>query len=708
MKSNVAHISDVVVSGAQQSGNFTIEANGKAFKILIDGLYSNKKQAIVRELSSNAYDAQIEAGRGDIPFEIRLPNMLDPQFAVRDYGTSLSHENIMGLYTTIFQSTKEDTNNAVGKFGLGSKTPFAYTDSFTVTAYLRGTKRVYGAYMDNANIPRISLMASENTSELDGLMVSFPVNAADCEGFRLETERVVQGFDVKPVVKGASINMEPPETLYEGPNFKILKKINNGTKILAKQGCVIYPIDVNALSDSNISSAANNILKTNILIDFPIGQLDVTPSRETLSYDADTIRNILTMCEKIDAELVADISKSYSAVKTMYEAKVFKAANKTQFIPSITHFIENLEFNSKKVGNYSSMARHKLKSTYGCNICHFSSSHVINKTLKFGDSKYDSNWEIDGETFFVTDKENERIVHASARIKNNLGDKSEVVWIRNFDATDKQWRKMVKLLGYPPKIHNIADLEKPERAKAQYIAPRIAKNECHVERVNANGNLFKETIDLNNVDKDTVYVIAFKTDVMIDVFNKASITFSALSKYFKDLNNVIIVRNQNLAKIKKAGIPDGLMKVSDELFAKIDFARYYESQNIESIMDDRSLRNNADEFSGLSYDKDTSFKKVLDLLLKYAKRNEYEANDLIYHRWSAIAEPQIINDMQKKYYKPLEQADHLSYWVNIFRNDYPISHYILGTGSYNVSFDKRKAKDLVNYVELIDRTNNLG
>ncbi len=93
---------------------FTIKPNGKAFRTLIDGLYSNKVRAVIRELCSNAADSHIAAGN-DAPFEVTIPTTLDPTFRVRDFGTGLKHEQVMHLYTTIFESTKETTNDQTGR-----------------------------------------------------------------------------------------------------------------------------------------------------------------------------------------------------------------------------------------------------------------------------------------------------------------------------------------------------------------------------------------------------------------------------------------------------------------------------------------------------------------------------------------------------------------------------------------------------------------
>ena len=104
---------DIERSGNFVESTFKIKANGKAFKILSDGLYSDKIKAIIRELSCNAYDSHIEAGT-DKPFDVHLPTRFDPTFYIRDYGTGLSKEDVEAIYTTYFESTKTNTNDAIG------------------------------------------------------------------------------------------------------------------------------------------------------------------------------------------------------------------------------------------------------------------------------------------------------------------------------------------------------------------------------------------------------------------------------------------------------------------------------------------------------------------------------------------------------------------------------------------------------------------
>ena len=120
----ISNATPAFVSGAQESARLQIEANGKAFKELISGIYSDKTYAIARELIANAWDAHVLAGNENTPFDLHLPTVFDPTFSIRDYGTSMDHNTVMTLYRTLFRSTKDDPNSPdsnkfVGKFGLG-------------------------------------------------------------------------------------------------------------------------------------------------------------------------------------------------------------------------------------------------------------------------------------------------------------------------------------------------------------------------------------------------------------------------------------------------------------------------------------------------------------------------------------------------------------------------------------------------------------
>ena len=130
--------------GIASTNQFSIQTSSKMFHILSNSLYSDKVMAVIRELSTNALDAHISAGNKN-PFKVTLPTSANPLFMVRDYGTGLSQADMESLYTTYGASNKNNSNDFVGCLGLGSKSPFAYSKSFTTTSYFNGKKYTYVA-----------------------------------------------------------------------------------------------------------------------------------------------------------------------------------------------------------------------------------------------------------------------------------------------------------------------------------------------------------------------------------------------------------------------------------------------------------------------------------------------------------------------------------------------------------------------------------
>ena len=148
------------------------------FELLSAGIYEDRLLAIIRELLCNGRDAQVEAGNGDKPMELKLPNTFEPFLCFRDYGTGLTHEQVFNIYLTYGDSTKQGSNEFVGMFGIGSKSPLSYTDSFLVTSYIDGVEYQYNIYKDSG-IPKISKMFERPTSEENGLKISVAIQQKD-------------------------------------------------------------------------------------------------------------------------------------------------------------------------------------------------------------------------------------------------------------------------------------------------------------------------------------------------------------------------------------------------------------------------------------------------------------------------------------------------------------------------------------------------
>jgi hypothetical protein len=307
MRLRTTHTNESNIQG--ESKAFSIAVNGKAFNILLDGLYTNKIRAVVRELWTNAFDSHVEAGIGGVPFDCHLPTNLDPNFVVRDYGVSLDHEQVMGLYSTVFDSTKDDTDEQVGALGLGSKSPFAYADSFSVIARKDGRKRTYLAAIGGDGTPTITLVSDEESDEAQGLEVSIVARQEDFREFEREARMLAVGFDPVPSVDGVEIETTEPRFIPTAPgaNFVIFGEsdLPYGTRLAVRQGCVIYPI-----TERDIVRRVDEVMRGfghTMVLDVPIGAVSVAASREAVQMDTETrdylLRAVGEAVEAIQAEI---------------------------------------------------------------------------------------------------------------------------------------------------------------------------------------------------------------------------------------------------------------------------------------------------------------------------------------------------------------------------------------------------------------------
>ena len=301
------------------SHTFTIQATAKAFKILSDGLYSDKITAVIRELSCNAYDAHVAVGKVTTPFKIHLPNNFEPYFCVTDFGPGLSEEDVFGLYTSYFSSTKTEDNAYIGALGLGSKSPYSYCDSFTVTSYFGGEKKIYSAYLTEDGMPTIVKLNEETLDEeRTGMEVQFPVKSSDYWEFCSKARKVFTYFPTTPIIVGnKDCKVVTPTYGLKGEGWGI-RSNDSGGNAKAIQGTVAYTIP--QLSDNH--SALNELLGLPLDITFEIGDIEVAASRETISMNKVTTANIVARLTAIRGSFITQAQESIDACATLWEACV--------------------------------------------------------------------------------------------------------------------------------------------------------------------------------------------------------------------------------------------------------------------------------------------------------------------------------------------------------------------------------------------------
>ncbi len=321
----------VEINGGGEVTSFSIAMNGKAFRVLSDNLYQNKIGSIVREISCNALDAHIMAKKPDVPFVIHLPDNFEPWFSVQDYGIGLTPDAIKTVFTKYFESTKDNDNQAVGAFGLGAKTPFSYTDQFTVTSVVDGQKWVYNAYITESGVPSISEMDSGATTDPNGVEIRMSCKREDYKRFADEVATQLRFFKVKPAIlnnAGFRFKDISHNLVIDSRNVAISSDNAGYGDSWAHviQGSVGYPLDISQVSDkvsADNKRLLNTLNGTQVRFYFNIGEIGVTASREGIEYNKHTIASIERKLGMVRIELTKYINDQLVNLKTPYEKAAF-------------------------------------------------------------------------------------------------------------------------------------------------------------------------------------------------------------------------------------------------------------------------------------------------------------------------------------------------------------------------------------------------
>ena len=292
------------VIGGNNVQEFSIAQTAEFFTVLSNTLYSNKPLAVIREVLCNAWDAQIVAGRTDRPVIVKID---EDKLSIRDFGDGIPHGLIHNIYCVYGNSTKENDGNQTGGFGLGSKSPFAYSDHFTVVNHHDGLKQVHaisrGSTMTQGK-PDRRVMVSVPTTET-GVEVIIPVKSREDMGLFIDIAHDIAAFgEMNVLVNDKQVEVVPISTAEN--NMFLTTRAPRGSydKINIRYGNVIYPVkpDVEYIGQwKRLKDILDDIPSRNryqnandfcLILQAPPNSISVTPSRESLSNTETTIKTL--------------------------------------------------------------------------------------------------------------------------------------------------------------------------------------------------------------------------------------------------------------------------------------------------------------------------------------------------------------------------------------------------------------------------------
>lgn len=293
-------------------GNVEVVGDIKEFKTSIDpknlefittllssNLYSDPEQSFIREIVSNAWDSHVEAGTTNIPVIVRFRRFgSENTVTIRDYGVGLSPERFQEVYCNIGSSTKRESNDFIGGFGIGKYSSLACSNTVYITSFYEGTAYYY-VMVKSGNSITTNLLMERPTNEKNGVEVTIK-NVKDIDPYNKALQYIT--FFPNVYIDGAEdADKINSAKLKRFKNFAAAS-IDIPSKLLL--GNVLYPINKYHLNYES-REFLGKIERTGIVIKFDVGEINITPNRENIIYSSDTIKKIEDRIAAAKAELDA-------------------------------------------------------------------------------------------------------------------------------------------------------------------------------------------------------------------------------------------------------------------------------------------------------------------------------------------------------------------------------------------------------------------
>jgi virulence-associated protein VapD len=386
---------------SERKMRLSANAESVIFQMFTNNIYSNPIGTIVREITSNCFDSHIEAKVNEpVLIKKSLDSKTDTTYiSFIDYGVGMSPDRVENIYGVYFESTKRNNNDEIGGFGIGGKTPLAYKrqtglgegeydNSFFVITNYNGTKYYYCIY-EGAKSPIINEIHREETDERNGTEIRIPVLSQDIDKFEQELHN--QLFYFENVIFDGFSNDERLNgyQIFKGKTF-LYRKNAPYNRIHVCLGKVAYPIDYNAINLNGYD------YEYPIAVNINIGDIEVTPSRESLKYSESTIKLLKNKIEQVKSEIVEMVTKQYQNVVTLEDYFRFKENFGNLY------FDDENSINVKGLVQLKDLEIDSFKYSFLSNRMFSSSSDLFNTLFKvklFGAKESTYSWRNDGDTF---------------------------------------------------------------------------------------------------------------------------------------------------------------------------------------------------------------------------------------------------------------------------------------------------------------------
>lgn len=283
-------------AGVKKTMEFGIGDVAVVIDILRNRLYSKPVQTLVQEYISNARDAHREIGSNE-SLVITAPTILEPVFKVRDFGPGINPERYADVFVKYAASTKRTDDLQTGGFGIGAKSAWSYTDSFTVSTFIDGVRRDYVNHVGEVSQGKANLVNESATDEPNGTEIKVAVEPSDIDRFRQAIFRATyfwqsscqfQGIEQEELPNRVGIEIEEGVEIVKTSDINPLAGVSYGNRamIVSLDG-IPYPVD--DYNDNNLQSVMKMLNdEWTVVVHLDTGDIGVAANREQINYSDET------------------------------------------------------------------------------------------------------------------------------------------------------------------------------------------------------------------------------------------------------------------------------------------------------------------------------------------------------------------------------------------------------------------------------------
>ena len=333
---NITEKKSLENTSGHESVELSLDSSGLTHLMgVLTNLYSDPRTAVLREYVSNAVDSHKKSGQTK-PIDITLPHYSTGRnLVVRDYGVGMSKEELKTIYSRYGTSTKRDSNDEIGGFGLGAKSALAIADRFDGVSIKDGMRTEFYIEKNVQGVGNLYFVSETESDEPSGFEVTIPYEGHYLE-FK-ETNEFFVGFPSGSLrINGEllTVTVDNPEkyhALMDSTNENEAGWVTTGFSsnlysqydVHAVIGGVLYTIQNNWLENAgqkNANIAKFRAFRGGVILNVPIGSVDLTPSREELIYSERTSAILTTTLTSLADSIEKFFQVDMNRAKTHHEA----------------------------------------------------------------------------------------------------------------------------------------------------------------------------------------------------------------------------------------------------------------------------------------------------------------------------------------------------------------------------------------------------